>query len=295
MKKQEMIAALSALAQETRLDIYRHLIQVGRQGLPAGDIAKYFQLPAATLSFHLKTLKQAGLVTYRRENRSLIYTACYDTMHALLAYLTNNCCAGETNVSDVPICRDSAVYLQQTVLQSAGESFMNEKTHYNVLFLCTGNSARSIMAESLLNHWGAKQFYGYSAGSYPKGEIHPKAVQLLTHLNMPTTGLRSKSWDEFAQPEAPVMDFIFTVCDNAAAETCPTWPGQPVSAHWGVADPAAVEGDDAQQMRAFRQALNELQNRIKIFVSLPIAALDHLKLKQAVTAIGLSKESEGEI
>jgi arsenate reductase (thioredoxin) len=157
---------------------------------------------------------------------------------------------------------------------------------YNVLFLCTGNSARSILAESLLNHWGKDRFHGYSAGSFPKGQVHPISVALLTELNLPTEGLRSKSWDEFAAPGAPPLDFIFTVCDNAAGELCPVWPGKPMTAHWGVEDPAAVEGTEAEKWAAFRKALRELENRIKLFINLPVASLDKITLQRRVEAIG---------
>lgn len=159
-------------------------------------------------------------------------------------------------------------------------------TTYNVLFLCTGNSARSILAEQLLNHWGHGKFRAFSAGSYPKGQVHPIALALLQHMNLPIEGLRSKSWDEFAKPGAPHLDFIFTVCDNAAGEVCPIWPGHPVTAHWGIADPAAVEGSDAQKWQAFRQAFHELESRIKAFVSLPLDSLDHAKLREHLDAIG---------
>jgi len=159
---------------------------------------------------------------------------------------------------------------------------------YNVLFLCTGNSARSILAEALINHWGRGRFVGYSAGSFPKGKVHPIALELLEHLNMPTPGTRSKSWDEFAKPGAPNLDFVFTVCDNTAAEDCPVWPGQPMTAHWGVADPAAVEGSDTDKWLAFRQAFRELESRIKIFTSLPIKSLDRVKLQERLREIGRS-------
>jgi protein-tyrosine-phosphatase len=163
---------------------------------------------------------------------------------------------------------------------------MNPRKIYNVLFLCTGNSARSIFGEALISHWSKGHFRGYSAGSTPKGEVHPLAVRLLEQLDLPTSGLRSKSWEEFSDPQAPVMDFVFTVCDNAAAETCPVWPGQPMSAHWGIPDPAAAEGDEEVRMQAFRQALNQLENRIKIFVSLPVESLDRLRLQQELDRIG---------
>jgi arsenate reductase len=157
---------------------------------------------------------------------------------------------------------------------------------YNVLFLCTGNSARSILAESLTNHLGRGHFRGFSAGSHPKGTVHPIAVELLNQMNLPTEGLRSKPWDEFAAPGAPRLDFVFTVCDNAAGEVCPYWPGQPVTAHWGVPDPAAVEGSETQKWTAFRNALEALESRIKNFTSLPIASLDRITLKGRLDEIG---------
>ncbi|MGD8567995.1 MAG: arsenate reductase ArsC [Gammaproteobacteria bacterium] len=163
---------------------------------------------------------------------------------------------------------------------------------YNVLFLCTGNSARSIMAESLINFWGKGQFHGFSAGSHPTGTVNPLALELLNRLNMPTEGLRSKSWDKFAAPRAPRMDFVFTVCDKAGAETCPVWPGQPMTAHWGVPDPAMVEADEVKRMQAFRQAFRELENRIKTFTSLPIGEIDVLRLQQQLDEIGKNQLQE---
>ena len=162
---------------------------------------------------------------------------------------------------------------------------------YNVLFLCTGNSARSIMAEALVNRFGRGKFRGYSAGSHPKGAVHPIALELLKHMNLPTDGLRSKSWDDFAQPGAPLLDFVFTVCDNAAGEVCPIWPGQPITAHWGVEDPAAAQGSEAERWLAFRRAFNALDNRIKIFLSLPIASLDRMRLKQRLDEIGRTRDA----
>jgi arsenate reductase len=157
---------------------------------------------------------------------------------------------------------------------------------YNVLFLCTGNSARSILAESLLNHWGRGKFRGFSAGSFPKGQVHPMAIELLERMNLPTEGLRSKSWDEFAATGAPPLDFIVTVCDNAAGEVCPIWPGKPMTAHWSIADPAAVDGTEVEKALAFRRALKELESRIKLLVDLPIASLDRMKLRESLRAIG---------
>ncbi len=157
---------------------------------------------------------------------------------------------------------------------------------YNVLFLCTGNSARSILAEALMNQWGRGKFRSFSAGSHPKGTVHPIALELLQRMNFPTEGLRSKGWEEFAAPGAAPLDFVFTVCDNAAGETCPYWPGQPMTAHWGIPDPAAVEGSEADKWLAFRGAFQALDNRIKIFTSLPLASLDRIKLQERLDAIG---------
>jgi protein-tyrosine-phosphatase/N-acetylglutamate synthase-like GNAT family acetyltransferase len=157
---------------------------------------------------------------------------------------------------------------------------------YNVLFLCTGNSARSILAEALINQSEPGKFRGFSAGSHPRGAVHPIALELLQHLKIPTEGLRSKSWDEFAAPGAPLLDFVFTVCDNAAGEVCPYWPGQPMTAHWGLPDPAAVEGTETDKWLAFRSTFRALDNRIKIFTSLPLASLDRIKLRERLDAIG---------
>jgi arsenate reductase (thioredoxin) len=160
---------------------------------------------------------------------------------------------------------------------------------YNVLFLCTGNSARSILAEAILNHRGNGRFKAFSAGSHPKGAVHPLALALLDRKHLPTEGLRSKAWDEFAKPGAPKLDFIFTVCDNAAGEVCPIWPGHPMTAHWGQPDPAAVEGTDLDKMNAFREAFRMLERRIDMFTSLPIASLDQLSLGNKVREIGKSQ------
>jgi protein-tyrosine-phosphatase len=159
---------------------------------------------------------------------------------------------------------------------------------YNVLFLCTGNSARSILAEAALRRWGEGRFQAFSAGSRPKGEVHPFTLDLLRELRLPTDGMRSKSWNEFAGPGAPRLNFVFTVCDSAANEICPIWPGQPMTAHWGVADPAAVTGTDAQKRTAFNRAFRELEARVKLFVSLPMATLDRVRLKERLDDIGRS-------
>jgi arsenate reductase len=160
---------------------------------------------------------------------------------------------------------------------------------FNVLFLCTGNSARSIMAEAILNREGRGHFRGYSAGSHPKGKVHPIALNLLRDLNYDVGGFRSKSWTEFARHDGPQMDFVFTVCDDAGAEACPVWPGQPMTAHWGVPDPAAATGSDAEVHLAFADAYRMINNRISVFVSLPMRSLDRLALQKQLDSIGKTK------
>lgn len=157
---------------------------------------------------------------------------------------------------------------------------------WHVLVLCTGNSARSILGESLVNHLGGGRFIGHSAGSFPRGAVHPRALELLASLGMPIVGLRSKSWDEFANPGAPQLDFVLTVCDNAAGEVCPVWPGGPVAAHWGIPDPAAVEGPEAGQRQAFRQAFDQLERRVRALVALPVQSLEMPQLQQRLREIG---------
>jgi arsenate reductase (thioredoxin) len=166
-----------------------------------------------------------------------------------------------------------------------------DKKVFNVLFLCTGNSARSIMAEAILGREGPRNFRAFSAGSHPKGHIHPYALDLLRKLNFDVSKLRSKSWDEFTGPGAPELDFAFTLCDDAAAEACPVWPGQPMTAHWGLPDPAAAEGNEAERRLAFADALRMLTNRISIFVNLPINSLDKLSLQKRLDAIGKSRDA----
>jgi len=166
-----------------------------------------------------------------------------------------------------------------------------DRNPFNVLFLCSGNSARSIMAEAILNRDGRGKFRAFSAGSHPKGHIHPYAVDLLRKLNYNISGFRSKSWTEFARPEAPKLDFVFTVCDDAAKEVCPVWPGQPMTAHWGIPDPAAATGNEAEIRLAFADAFRMLNNRISIFVSLPIRSLDKLALQKQLDSIGKTKDA----
>jgi arsenate reductase len=163
---------------------------------------------------------------------------------------------------------------------------VDDKKTYNVLFICTGNSARSILAEALMNHYGRGRFKAFSAGSHPTGVVNPFALDELSNLRLPAQGYRSKSWEEFAQPDSPPLDFVFTVCDNAAGELCPTWPGQPMTAHWGLPDPAAIAGDDNQKRKAFKNAAVMLSRRIQLMLSLPMESLDAMSLQHRLREIG---------
>lgn len=264
MKK--ITAALAALGQETRLETMRLLLAAGPRGLSAGAVADVLAVPPNTLSFHLSHLVNAGLATQRRDGRSIIYAADAAGFDAALDFLQT-------------IRRGDAAAQES-------ETMTEQHRPFTVLFLCTGNSARSIMAEAAMTRWGAGRFIGFSAGSAPKGEVHPTTLKTLTTLNYKTDGFRSKSWDEFAQNGAPPLDFVFTVCDNAANEVCPIWPGQPMTAHWGVEDPAAAKGTDAAVAMAFRRAYFELESRIKIFTSLRLEGLDKLSLQGKLNSIG---------
>ncbi len=165
-----------------------------------------------------------------------------------------------------------------------------ESKVFNVLFLCTENSGRSIMAEKLMDHWGKGQFKAYSAGSFPSGQVSPLAIETLAAHGLNADGLRSKSWDEFSGDDVPHMDFVFTVCDNAAAVVCPVWPGHPMTAHWGIEDPSAVEGGDQEKLLAFHRVCRYIENRIKLFTTLPLDKLDRMRIKDEIDAIGASKE-----
>lgn len=273
MKTADAVTLFAALASEPRLTLWRLLLERVPQGLSHGDLAAAVAMPKPTLSFHLRDLRQAGLVDSRREGRSVVYTANAAAAEALAAFLMETCCGGRP-----VLCADRTT-------PEAPMSLAADKV-YNVLFLCTGNSARSIIAESILQREGMGRFRAYSAGSRPRGQVAPEALSLLERNNLPTGHLRSKSWEAFAAPGAPEMDFVFTVCDDAAGETCPVWPGQPMTAHWGVPDPVAFVADAKQRALFFADVYRMLQNRISIFCALPLRSLDRLALQKRLDAIG---------
>ena len=269
MTKANVVAALGALAQETRLDIFRLLVERGPEGMTAGEIGERLRLPSPTLSFHLNQLRNTGLITSRRQSRLIIYGAKFRTMNSLIEYLTENCCAGEA---------DNVIHGHPKGYKPARQ--------FNVLFLCTNNSARSIMAECAMNRWGGGRFHAFSAGSNPRGAVHPITLEVLDELEYETGGLRSKDWNEFAQPGSPSLDFVFTLCDRAAAEICPSWPGQPIRAHWGVQDPVLVVDSSGSKRKAFVKVYAELEQRIRIFTALPIETLGRFALERWVTELG---------
>lgn len=277
METTETIEVLAALAQPTRFDAFRALVAAEPEGLAAGDLARRLDVPQNTLSAHLAVLARAGLVEAARNGRSIVYRAVLGRLARVVDVLSAECCGGRPDRCASP----SSTVVPFLPRRSA----MSDRPR-NVLFLCTGNTARSILAEGILRSLGGDRFRAYSAGSRPKGEVNPLALKVLESYGHPTDGFRSKSWDEFATPDAPVMDFVFTVCDSAAGEACPVWPGQPVTAHWGIEDPAAVEGSAIERERAFVTAYRYMKNRIAAFTALPFDRLDAVALKRDLATIG---------
>jgi len=293
MTEAEALRALTALAQASRLQIFRQLVVMGPLGMTPGRLAEVLALSPTALSFHLKELTAAGLITQERDGRYLIYRAAFATMNALVAYLSLNCC-------DAPACDQPPVpgqgaspakpVLLSDVSNPATPRSLAMPNHVmNVLFICTHNSARSIMAEALLNQLGAGRFRAFSAGSTPAGQVNPKAIELLQRHHFRVGELRSKDWAEFAKPGAPEMDFVLTVCDKAAGEVCPVWPGQPMSAHWGIPDPSAATGSAEHIDHAFTDAFLVLQRRISLFLNLPFEKLARLSLLKELQDIGTSR------
>ncbi|WP_164658834.1 helix-turn-helix domain-containing protein [Tropicibacter sp. Alg240-R139] len=264
---------LSALAHPNRLEVFRLLMRRYPDAVPAGQIAQALNLKPNTASVYLAALKNAGLIEQTRNGTSLQYTTNLGEVRGLFDGLLAGCCQSRpdlcipTTFPEAPIMTDPTRPL-------------------NALFICTGNSARSLMAEAILRTEGSGRFNVYSAGTMPSAEPHPKVIELLGVKDHDIGQLRSKSVEEFNGEDAPKMDFVFTVCDHAANEECPTWPGQPMSAHWGLPDPVKAEGTDAQRNLAFQQAYGLLRNRITAFVSLPFETLDRISLQHKIDDIG---------
>ncbi|MCE8507282.1 helix-turn-helix domain-containing protein [Ruegeria pomeroyi] len=265
---------LSTLGHPQRLAVFRLLMRRYPGSVAAGEIGAALDVKPSTLSSYLSALVQVGLVTQTREGTSLLYQVDMDGMRETMNALFLDCCRGRPE-----LCLPNA-------LSAVATSSAMTHPKYNVLFICTGNSARSIFAETLLRSEGGDRFNVYSAGTKPYSELNPHAVEVLRAKGHDVTGLRAKNIAEFTTPEAPKFDFVFTVCDRAANEECPAWQGQPISAHWGLPDPVRAEGNDAQKNLAFQQAYGTLKNRIQAFANLPFDQLDRISLQLAVDDLG---------
>ncbi|MCO8146292.1 metalloregulator ArsR/SmtB family transcription factor [Rhodovulum tesquicola] len=264
---------LAALAHPHRLAIFRLLMRRYPDRVAAGEIAEALGLKPSTLSAYLASLMRARLVTQTRDGTSLRYSADVTAVRQTFDYLFLDCCRGRPD-----LCSPMVSPLQTGAIPMADPK-------YNVLFICTGNSARSIFAESILRKEAGDRFNAFSAGTIPNSELNPFAVKVLTDKGHDVSVLRAKNVAEFIGPDAPHLDFVFTVCDQAANEECPPWEGQPVTAHWGMPDPVKAEGTDAQKSLAFQHAYGALRNRIVTFAALPFATLDRVALQQAVDDI----------
>ena len=263
------IKILSALGHEGRLSVFRLLARRAPQEVRPGEITEATGLKPSTLSAHLTALSEAGLVQSRRNGTSIYYALAADRTQAFTGYLLEDCCRGRPD-----LCAPNPETKPVTDQKS-------------VLFLCTGNSARSILAEALLRQAGAGRFVTYSAGTRPSGDVNPHVLDLLRRNDHDISGLRSKDLDEMQGEDAPTFDFVFTVCDHAANEDCPAWPCQPISAHWGLPDPAAAKGTEAEIALAFAEAYRTLNTRIEAFAALPIETLDRLSLQSEADQIGM--------
>ncbi|MEJ8561589.1 helix-turn-helix domain-containing protein [Yoonia sp. GPGPB17] len=269
---------LSTLGHPQRLALFRLLMRRYPDRIPATELAQALGLKPNTLSTYVNALMQAGLVSQERVGTSLRYAIDMDATRQTVDYLLIDCCRGRPE-----ICTPN------TYTAPAGDSPMTDRK-YNVLFICTGNSARSIFAESILRDLAGDRFVAYSAGTKPQSELNPFALEVLKQKGHDIAVLRSKHISEFQSADAPDFDFVFTVCNQAANEECPAWTGQTISAHWGMPDPVKVEGSDAEKSLAFQQTYGALRNRMTGFTNLPIASLDRISLQNAVDQIGQSKE-----
>lgn len=270
---------LACLGHPQRLALFRLLMRRYPDRVPASELAQALDLKPNTLSAYVNALRQADLITQERVGTSLRYAINMEAVSATFDYLLRDCCKGRLDVCFPP-----------TPLGFEGDKPMNDGK-YEVLFICSGNSARSIFAESILRSVAGDRFVAYSAGTKPRSELNPFAVEVLEQKGHDTSVLEAKNVSVLQGPDAPDFDFVFTVCNHAANEECPPWPGQPVSAHWGMPDPVKVEGSNAEKSLAFQQSYGALLNRIVAFTALPIASLDRISLQKAVDEIAASEAS----
>ncbi len=275
---------LSALGQPTRLEIFRLLTREHDNGLAAGEIGRTLGVPASTLSAHLSQMEGCGLLYSRRSHRQVIYYVNQAFVRQFFTFLTEDCCYGRPELCGWQ-------YHPRTLSSSTPldpESYMDANQPLNVLFLCTGNSARSIMGEAIMNKFAMGRYKAYSAGSDPKGEINPLTIRVLESEGHRTDEFKSKSWDQFLELKTE-FSFVFTVCDSVKEQGCPTFPGQLLTAHWALPDPAAVTGTDTEKMAAFREVYGMMYRRIDIFLNLPIRALESKALQAELDNIGKQK------
>lgn len=267
---EEITNQLAILGHPQRISVFRMLVRRFPDSVPAGELATGLDIKASTLSNYLNALQRSGLVTQERAGTSLLYSVDMKTVQQMLDFLVLDCCRGRPDLC-MPFTQ--------------GNDAMTDRK-FSVLFLCVGNSARSIFAELLLRALGGERFNVYSAGTQPTSDLNPFAVQVLQDKGHDTSVLRSKHMSEFAAPDAPKMDFVFTVCNQAANEDCPAWEGQPISGHWGMVDPVKANGTEAEKSLAFQNAYGALKRRIEAFTSLPVESLDRIALQSAVDDIG---------
>jgi ArsR family transcriptional regulator, arsenate/arsenite/antimonite-responsive transcriptional repressor / arsenate reductase (thioredoxin) len=278
MKPKQPIDALTALGHPGRLAVFRLLARRAPHGVRPAEIIGALGLKPSTLSVHLAALDRTGLIAARRDGKSIYYSITLGEVAALVDFLVNDCCHGRPELC-APLAARSL-----RVLPGSDQSASDRP--FDVLFLCVGNSARSILAEAILREIGGGRFRAFSAGTAPRAEPSPLALQVLSRQGHDLSGLRSKSVAEFRGPAAPRFDFVFTLCDAAANEECPAWPDQPLAAHWGLPDPVKATGDAAERTRVFEETYRVLRQRLSGFVDLPFAALDRLSLQHRLDALG---------
>jgi arsenate reductase len=269
--------ALVALGHPGRQAVFRLLARRAPHGVRPAEIIGALGIKPSTLSAYLAVLDRAGLIAARRDGKSIYYSIALGEVGRLVDYLVNDCCRGRPELC-APLAARALTRLQ-------GDAPMPDR-RFNVLFVCVGNSARSIMAEAILREVGAGKLTAFSAGTRPYSELNPYALEILENLGHDVSGMRAKNVQEFQTPDAPALDFVFTLCDQAANEECPPWPGQPITAHWGLPDPVKATGTDAERALAFKDTYRTLHRRLSAFVALPFPTLDRISLQRRLDAIG---------
>jgi len=278
MEIEKSVETFAALAHPGRLAVFRLLARRAPDAVRASEIAGALKLKPNTLSNHVSALSRAGLISAQRSGTSISYRIDLARTGEFIDFFVMDCCRGRPELCD-PLAAHALNRLHKESTPMAARKF-------NVLFICTGNSARSIFAEAIINREGSDKFQGFSAGTSPYSELNPYALDVLRQLDYDTDSLRAKNISEFQSPDAPKMDFVFTVCDQAANEECAPWPGQPISAHWGLPDPVNVEGTKAEKALAFKDTFRAMRHRLTGFLSLPIESLDRVSLQKALDSIG---------